>query len=163
MNVKGQTSRQKGFSLIEILVVMSIFAALAVIATQSLVTSLNGVKKTDNSAKVRQSLDFALSVIERQLRNADSVNCGANRIDYVDKDGVSTSFSYDSYSQSIASGSSLLTSDAILVTSASFICTPATSTVPPSVTVNIVGREQGPQTAESAVIDVSTKIYLRTY
>jgi prepilin-type N-terminal cleavage/methylation domain-containing protein len=155
---------RKGFSLIEALVVLSIFATLSVVATQALITSFRGVKKTDNSAKVRQSLDFALSVIERQLRNADSVSCpSSGRVDYIDKDGFPTYFSYDPISQSIASGPAALTSDAILITSASFTCTSQTLSVPASVTIDIVGRESGTQTGESAVLDVSTKVYLRTY
>ncbi|OGM11456.1 hypothetical protein A2Z22_00195 [Candidatus Woesebacteria bacterium RBG_16_34_12] len=74
-----------GFSLVEMLVVVSIFAILAVLASQSLIFTFRGRQKSGSIVSVRENLGHALSVIERQLYNAENVNCIANGVTYKDK------------------------------------------------------------------------------
>ena len=94
----------KGFSLIEMLIVVAVFSILAVVATQSLSSSLRGSKKSESQVIVRENVDFALSTMERLLRNADSLNCAssdANTLVYIDEYGNSVRF--DCSSGSISS------------------------------------------------------------
>ena len=67
------TKLQKGMSLLEILVVVAIFSILGVIVTRSVLLTLRGSKKSESQVKVRENVNYALAVIERQLRNADSI------------------------------------------------------------------------------------------
>ncbi len=166
-NEKTLPAGRQGFALIETLVVVLLFAVLSIIATQSLATTLRNVRKTDNNTKVRQSLDFAVSVIERQVRNANSITSCANpqALLYSDAIGQATSFSCfpNATNGYIASGSARLTSDQIIVTSCSFTCSAATNTTPPSVDINLTARDAGVINAESAAVTVTTKVFLRTY
>ena len=86
-----------GISLIEILIVIGIFAVLGIISTRAILLSLQGSKKGDAQVKVRENLDYAVSVIERQLRNAGSISPCPNVdplvISYSDSNDVSSSFS----------------------------------------------------------------------
>ncbi len=160
-----------GFSLVEILVVIAIFAVLSIIATQSLTLTLRGVRKTDNNTKVRQSLDFTIGVIERSLRNANKLttacpNADTSRVDYIDQVGAAASFSCQNILAGngyIASSSARLTSDAIVITNCSFQCNQGTNSTPPSVTINLTGKDASTQTAESATVDTSVRVLLRTY
>ncbi len=162
---------KKGFSLIEILVVIALFAVLSLIATQSLTLTIRGMKKTDNTTKVRESLDFAMGVIERNLRNADSLttvcpNSDTSRIDYKDRDGLAASFSCQNISGGngyVASSSARLTNDSIVINACSFVCGAGSNNVPPYVVISLTGKNAGITTAESGSYDVSTRVLLRTY
>src|SRR5512137_3061278 len=90
---------QKGLSLIEILVVITIFAILGIVIARSIILSLQGSQKSTGLVAVRENLDFATSIIERQLRNANSVTSACpvggiqvNPLVYVDQNGNSSSF-----------------------------------------------------------------------
>jgi prepilin-type N-terminal cleavage/methylation domain-containing protein len=64
---------KKGYSVIEILVVIGVFAILGVLATQSITLSLRSSKKGDSIVLVKQELDNAAGNIERLLQTASSV------------------------------------------------------------------------------------------
>lgn len=164
--------RRNGFSLFEILVVVGIFAILGVIATQSVILTLRGARKSEAVLKVRENLNYSLAVMERQLRNAEKVtpcpNTDTKVINYTSLEGVDTAFSCmedapnDDYY--IASGSATrLTSDEVKITSCSLACSPGDSQNPPSVTINISAEDKSMQGVEGAKVTASTKIYLRNY
>lgn len=163
MKYKNKLSR--GVSIIEMLIVISIFAVLGVVVTQSVSLTLRGSRKSEANIKVRENLGYTLGVIERQLRNANSITTCPNldplRIDYQDQADNPSSFSCSG--SSVASGSASLTSDEVLVTSCSFTCVPGTGANPPQIDVLLVGRSAGNAGVESGNVTVSTKINLRTY
>ena len=141
---------KKGYSLIEMLVVIGIFAMLAVLVTQIMAASLRGTKKSTSATTDRSGISYAVGVMERQLRGAQTIiDCPNNTsINYKDQDGNSGSFSFNSGGQSIASGSASLTSSDIKVTGLNFVCV---LQKPQSVIINA--------TAGNATIE--TKVYLR--
>lgn len=162
---------RKGMSLLEILVVVAIFAILGIITTRSVLLTLRGSRKSESTLKVRENVSYALSVIERQLRNADSVDietCTGARVDYKDNFGNPASFSCvnmggeDPY---IASGAAQLrlTSNEVVVTTCSFTCEAGTSANPPFVDVSIAAKDAQAIGIEGASVTSSTKVYLRTY
>lgn len=67
---------KRGYSIIEILVVVGVFAILAVLATQSMNLSLKSSKKGDSMVLVKQELENTAGNIERQLQTASSVIVG---------------------------------------------------------------------------------------
>ncbi len=160
----------KGFSLIEILVVITIFAVLGIIVTSSIVLTLQGTKKSESLIKVRENLNYSLAVIERNIRNANSIPVcpeeDSSAINYLDQYGQATSFSCantgqeDSY---IASGSSRLTTDAIKLIGCSFVCTPSDSSTPPFVTIDLIVEDASASGSQKAEVTASTQIYLRNY
>jgi len=159
-----------GMSLLEVLVVITIFAILGILVTQSIVLTLIGSQKSESMVKSRENLDYSLNIIERQIRNANSITVCPNLdpavIDYLDQNGKPSSFSCvntgndESY---IASGSSRLTNDAIKIVSCSLVCTPGTETNPSFVSVDITVKEASAAGIRSADVSATTQIYLRNY
>ena len=66
---------KRGYSVIEILVVVGVFAILGVIATQSVNLSLKSSKKSESITLVKQELDYVANSIERNLQVANSIYC----------------------------------------------------------------------------------------
>ncbi|MDO8341336.1 MAG: type II secretion system protein [Candidatus Woesebacteria bacterium] len=135
----------EGFSLIEILIVISIFSVVGILSTRAILLTMRGAKKSDSQVRVRENVNYALSVIERQIRSSESVTCTASTtiLNYVSLEGTSATFSCvtagtDKY---IASGSARLTSGDIVITSCSFDCTQADQNKPPIVKVSIVAED----------------------
>ena len=137
-NNKQRTNLQ-GFSIIEMLVVIAVFSILAIVTTQTLSLSLRGSRKSDAQSRARQNVDYAISTMERLLRNSKSITgaCGS-QINYVDEYDKAGRFrcmcsGSDCY---IASGSANLriTSSEVTITNCSnvFSCpaTPAPGPVP---------------------------------
>lgn len=161
---------EKGMSLMEILVVITIFAVLGILITQSVVLTLQGSKKSESIIRARENLDYSLSIIERQIRSASSVSpctgLPVTIIYYLDQNGLASSFSCVNTGGSnsfIASGSARLTSNAVKVTSCSFICTPGTMANPPLITLDVALKEAVASGIQGANVSASTQIYLRNY
>jgi type II secretory pathway pseudopilin PulG len=169
---KNRISYKKGISLFETLIVIAIFAVLGVLATRIVVLSLRGANKSGSLVKVRENLDYAISIMERHIRNAESVsNClqpsptPTSQISYKDEDGLVGAFSCQDLGQEgyVASASARLTGETVGVTSCSFVCSPETSTNPPSVTIELTGIDNSTNGIEKSTVSVSTQIFLRTY
>lgn len=167
---KNQFKMQKGMSLLEILVVVTIFAVLGVLVTRSVLLTLQGSRKTEALVKTRENLNFAMNVMERQIRNANAItecpNADPSILNYTDADGNSSSFTCTNISTQngyIASGSASLTNDSINVLSCQFSCTPGTSINPPSVTITVSATDKTASGIQNSTVSVSNKIYLRNY
>lgn len=163
---------KRGISLIEILIVITIFAVLGILATRGILLTLRGTRKSESVGKVRENISYSLAVIERQIRNAGSVSPCPNTnplvLNYIDANGTPTSFSCVNVGPTggyIASGSARLTSSDISLTSCSFSCisTPTGSATLPSVTINVTAQNSGALGVETAQVSATTTIYLRTY
>ena len=167
MKNKKRIRNQFGYSLLEVLVVLVIFSLLAVISSTAILFALRGARKSDASARVRESVDFAIATIERQLRNASSItSCDAGMISFNDRDFGPSTFSCVEIGEDtghVASGSARLTADGVIVTACDFTCTDAQGSSPPSVNVTISAKDRNTTGAEGATFSVSTQVVLRTY
>ncbi len=161
----------KAFSLIEILVVISIFAVIGILSTRSIFQTLRSARKSDSLVRVRENINYALGVIERQIRSAESVDCStvtAINMPYIAEGGIGTSFSLATVGTDkfIASGSGALakrlTSNDITVTSATFTCT-QTFNNPPSINISITAEDNTSTGVEKASVTSQTEILLRNY
>jgi prepilin-type N-terminal cleavage/methylation domain-containing protein len=163
------TKNIQGFSLLEILVVITVFSILAIMTTQAVLMTLKGSKKSESLTKVRGNVDYSLAIIERNIRNADSIdecpNPDTSIISYQDEDGLTTSFSCAEEDDIgyIASASGRLTSSEVNVTSCSFVCEEAVGETNPAITVSISAQDAVLSVLEGGEITISTKIFLRTY
>ncbi len=169
MKKRKEIKTNNGFSLLEILVTITIFSMLTILTTQAVILTLRGSRKSESLTKVRGNIDYSLAVIERNLRNADSIeecpNTDPNVISYSDENGVPTSFSCESDTDGgyIASASGRLTSNEVDVISCSFTCVDSVGEVNPAVTVSIEAKDATLNALEGGEITISTKIFLRTY
>lgn len=154
----------KGMSLLEILVTVTIFAVLGIIITRSIILTLQGSRKSESLVKVRENLDYAMGVVERQLRNADSIadctNSDTTKITYVSQDGIQSSFSCGSF---IASGSAQLTSSTVTITNCSFTCQTGSSANPSSVSVFFEGKDANATGVQNSTVSLTNQIFLRNY
>ena len=160
----------KGFSLIEMLVVMLVFTILGVIITQSLSSTLRGSKKSEAISEVKSNIDYAMSVMERGLRNAKAITCTGltDTLTYTDQFGNTVEYSCevvgtDSY---IASNSARLTSQNVMITNPSceiFECISGTPGQPDSVELDISASHKNFVGSEGSRVTSQTKILLRNY
>lgn len=166
-----KNKNSQGLSLLEILVVVSIFAALGILITRSVLLTLGGGKKSESLIKVRENLNYSIGVIERQLRNANSItNCGTtgtSLINYSDQSGNAASFSCVDVGTSgkvgyIASGSAKLSSDTVNITGCSFVCGLGVGS-PSSVTINLTGIDASAMGIENSAVTITTQVFLRNY
>jgi prepilin-type N-terminal cleavage/methylation domain-containing protein len=168
----------KGFSLIETLVVIGLFAIVAAVISQATAVSLTGSRKSDASTQVRENLSSAVGSIERQIRSARSVSCtSSERIDYIDQEGNGAYFAcYPSASCNsatstyIASASAtplvvsrITSTDTVCIVACEFSCTVPASGLPPTVEVTIVGQSKDVAGVENTSIELKTSVTLRAY
>jgi len=159
--------KHSGFSLVEILIVITIFAVIGLLSTRSIFLTIRGAKKSDSLVRVRENVNYSLSVIERQIRNSESITCpnaSTSILEYVSLEGTSTTFSCVSAGDDkyVASGSGRLTSSDITVTSCSFSCTVGVNT-PPSVKVALEAVDNESTGVEKGVVSIQTEIVVRNY
>lgn len=162
-----------GFSLVEILVVIVIFAVLGLLVTRSITLTLQGSQKSTSLVSARENLDYSLGVIERQLRNANSITClnssPTTEIYYFDQNDVLAYFQCvnpGNDNSSIASGSGSvsthLTNNNIKVLSCSFSCINSTSG-PSQVDIDISLQSVNSTGILGSVVSASTQVFLRNY
>jgi len=162
-----KTKTNSGLSLIEILIVITIFAVIGILSTRSVFLTLRGAKKSDSLVRVRENVNNALSVIERQIRNSEKVTCPSTgtTLSYVSLEGTSTNFTCQSVGVDgyISSGSARLTSSDISITSCSITCSQSTLNVPPLVTIAITAEDKTSTSVEKGSITTETQIVGRNY
>lgn len=163
----NKKSKNEGFSLIEVLVVLVVFSFIGIIVSQSIVTTLRGAKRSDSDSKVRANIDYAVAIMGRHLRNARTVSCpSATRVNFTDQRQQSAYFSLqtsgtDRYIAS-SSATQRLTNSEVEVTNLTFVCTASAGNVPPSVTITISARDRSLGGVEQSRVTTSTRIMLRT-
>ena len=161
------------------LVVVSVFAVLGVILTYIIVNSLRGSGKSESTTNVRDELNYAINIMERQIRSAYEIDETIYECDSSAKKGVyfkdeNDHIAYflckrtDDYVQYVASGSAELdsetaiTSDEIDIKVCEFICSQdAKPNVPINVSIKLTGESVNQKGIEGAEATVQTKITLR--
>lgn len=161
--------KNKGFSLIETLIVVAIFAVLAIVSTQAIIVTLTNSRKAESSVETRESLQYIVSVLERSLRSANNVtSAGSGRIIYTDEYIVSNVFQCIDATTSSTTGRLLLNSNQvssqdITLTNCSFSMVAGTNDIPDRVMISISGKAKNLTGAEQTPITISTIVYLRVY
>ena len=169
-----EIKKQKGFTIIEIVVVVGILGVIAAIGTNMFFTVIRGSNKSKNLTTVKQNGEYALSVMERMIRNSSTIitnsdgdicESGMVKIKIMDSDKQETEFEFvDDY---IASNSSRMTSDQVKVTSGVFNCDNSTGDFNPKTIVIDFTLDQNisptSRVEEEASINFKTTIETRNY
>jgi len=117
----------RGFTVIEMIVTLSILALIIVIASGFLFSTISGGNKVEATKEVRQNGSLALSVMEKMILTSRLVSCpvagNGKEILVQDQDGFSTSFVCDETGGKISSNSAVLTGSNVFVSGCSFACT----------------------------------------
>ena len=129
---------KKGFTLIEILVVIGLLAIIVVVGSTSFFNLLKGSTKTRVASLVKQNGDYALTVMGRMIRNGKVIECelGMSKIEIENPDGGETEFSCEE--DKISSNSASLISNQVKVANGncSFDCQRTSVFEPDVVTIN---------------------------
>lgn len=172
--------KKAGFTLIELLVAMAILATVGVVTTNLFFQTLKGTTKAELLKGVKQEGDFAISIIEKMIRNSKNIeeafpenpswSCdGSDRPDIkiTNQDNSTTIFNCsmtgsDTY---IASNSARLTSNKVRVSSCSLIRCTRSGSAPPVVEIRFslsqLGSPARPE--EQAAVNFQTTVSLRNY
>lgn len=121
----------KGFTLIEILVVVGVLAIIVTMGSSMFFSILKGSTKTKTANLVKQNGDYALEVIARMIRNAKEIDentetpprrceLGMSKLKIKNPDGWSTEF--ECSGSTISSNSAAIISSQVKVDSCSFDC-----------------------------------------
>jgi len=156
----------KGFSLMETLIVIGIFAVIGVIVTSSIADSIRGTKKSDATIRLRSNLELSLATIERRVRNAKELSpCVAGvqmkNFSYTDQDNTTHSFSCGGGVVSIDGQD--ITSQEINITTCTFVCTPPSVGLPASLDITLSGEDLLSSGEQSANFSTKSKLNLRSY
>lgn len=171
--------KKTGFTLVEILVVISILAIIVVAGSNMFFTLLRGSSKAKTLQLVKQNGDYAISVMERMVRNARNVSGlgSSSSIVIQNPDGQQTTFeccgtSSDlmiaSISGTLTCQQARLTSGEVKVISCPFVFSVVpgvTGTKPAVVTIKFSLSQAAVTTRpeEQAAIDFQTTVSLRNY
>ncbi len=151
---------QAGFTLIEILMVVTLSVVITVAATGLFFTTLIGNTRKELISQVKDQGDYAINQLEFLLRNAVSLapdplfpaasTCvgGMNRITFKSVDeGITTLFNDNGKiaSQSAASGQTIyLTTDDVTLTGPTFNCSQASENFGTYVTISFSLQKDSP-------------------
>jgi prepilin-type N-terminal cleavage/methylation domain-containing protein len=165
-------NRQSGFSLIEMLVVVALFAIISMAAVSLFFSTIVGSNSVDAQAVIKENGNYALDIMSYMIRNAQQITaCSAGSLTILNRDGGSTQF-YVAPTNQIASNSAarLLTTSNVRVDPAEianpsfFTCTPAVN--PTTVTIKFNIRKGNPATDNARDIvtqTFGTTVGLRRY
>jgi len=157
---------KSGFTLIELLLVVAITAVTGVMVVNLFLINLRTSAKTKALTEIKQNGDYALSVMERMIRNAQEIRSSCpgtgSSLMILNPDGETTSF--DCSGTQIASNSSFLTSANLEVKNCSFSCEKP-SGKPAVVTIDFTLAQKGTSLGKefSAEINFKTTVSTRTY
>lgn len=153
-----------GFSLLEMIVVVSLFGLAGATFVSFLFASILGNSKAEIVKDVRQNGSWALAVMEGLIRTAvdlESQCTAAQTITVRNRDNALTTF--DCSGNRIASNSAYLTSSNLVVSDCSIVCDGEVGTSP-TVTIHFdLSRAQSEdlRTSEKAVIEFETTVIIR--
>lgn len=85
--------KNKGFSLIEMLIAIAVLGGISVVLSQSFFTITRSSNKAELQKDIKQSGDFALRIMEQMIRSNESIaSCTTDELQIVNPDGNTTTF-----------------------------------------------------------------------
>ena len=109
--VKYQVSTKQGFSLVELLVAVSLFTIVLTMAVGTLLVLVDANAKAQNMQQVMTNVSFAIDSIAREVRTGSGLYCSTSDID-PDLDPTTTNDCDDGTYLSIVEGGESLTGGA---------------------------------------------------
>jgi len=150
-----------GFTMIEMLVFLSILIIILSISFLLLLTTFNNSAKAEALKEIRQNGDFAISSIERYLVSAKSAECLTEQSLLVTKlDGETINFICQN--DTISSGSASLTNDQVVVSDCHFVCTFEEGLAGMvNISFTMSTGEENLRSSEKASLPFETKVLIR--
>lgn len=93
------TKRHAGFTLMEVMVSVSIFSIVVIVGIGALLTINETYRKSQTDRKTVDSLTYSLEAMSRRIRTAQTwsgtIGTPENSFSFIDQDGVAVSYQYD--------------------------------------------------------------------
>lgn len=148
-----------GFTLVEVLVVVTLIGIFMVATTQIFFTSLQTQSKSQIKQEIKQNGDYILSIMEQVTRNGQDVTGGGTNFTVTNPDGTTTVF--NCAAPSIQRDGQVLTSSKVVVSNcAVVVVVPNPPTSPKYVFVNFTLRQAA---ATTDVRETATEYFQGTY
>jgi type II secretory pathway pseudopilin PulG len=175
MKTNGFTPSSRGFTLIEILAVVGFLAVVVVTSTGLFFSILKVSNKVQVLNQVKQNGNYALTVMERSIRNAVGINNSAGDwVELVDPGGGQTRFACEEITvgsvteNAITTDGARLTSEGLSVTDCAsvFLVESGMAGVnPDKVTIQFTLSQTGDpgRQEERAEVDFQTTVSLRNF
>lgn len=150
----------KGFTLIETVVAVGVFAVLSVVGSVLLFGILRGSKKSAAVSVVRAEGANIINNMTSMLRFAQEISiCSGNTITFIPQ--VGNNITYAIIGNSIASNSAAISSNQVIVNNLVFSCSP----IPPKtkiININfLLKRDPTTSVFDQAEIPFQTQVVLR--
>lgn len=84
--IKLQSPQKTGFTLIEIMVAVSIFVIVAFIVTSTLMAILDAGRRANKIRLIVDNMNFALDSMTYKLKFGDPPNLSGNTLDFIDRE-----------------------------------------------------------------------------
>lgn len=166
-NAKCKTqnvSRWAGFTLMEMLVVVSVLGLIVVAISGIFLASVQSSSKAEVTKEVRYNGEYALSVMQGMILNSSKVTCqNDHQINVVDNAGYTT-YLVCVESGQISSNSADLTAN-VSITGCNFTCTGGVSS-PTKVNIHFIVSQSGAgslKPGEKASLDFQTEVVTRNF
>lgn len=101
MNNKFYLKKNKGFTLVEMLVSIALFSIVLVIVLGTIVTIVDVNRKTRTLTEVINNLNFSLESVNRSLKTGTDIDIQNNAISVIDQDGIKVCFKHIDNNESI--------------------------------------------------------------
>lgn len=116
--------RLGGFSLIEMLVVVTLLIMMSLTATSLFLNTLTGSNRTSVNLTVKQQGEYAMSQMVAMIRNAIRIeSCSAGSLTILNQDGLTSTFALSGTQIASNSGVYLTGSDVYVSSGPVFTCT----------------------------------------
>jgi len=164
------SKKNLGFTLIEILIVVTALALLMVAGGNLLFGSLLGSSKSEILKEVKQNGEFALKIINDSIINASKLElCDSKTLTIKNQNNQTITFKVINDQNNIprlASNSSYLTSNKVKITNLSFIC-PSEEEIgsPPTIGINftVSQAQETDRPEKKASLSFSAVATMRNY
>jgi prepilin-type N-terminal cleavage/methylation domain-containing protein len=154
-------NRKSGFTLIEMLVVISLVVIIALIAGNIFFTTVRSSTKTRLSTDLKQKGNYALTLMERMIRQASEINdCQTDEIEITYLDEQTTTFSCSGGEIASNSANLAVLTDGVADCSSFIDCSNL-----PEVAISF-SLTRGPELGlpfQKSTLDFQTKVTVRNY
>lgn len=166
--------QKRGFTLVELLVVLTIFLTVGGVIITVLFISFRGSSKSEVVTSVKQSGTFALSQIVKSIRYAGSLDTPDSCIPSTSSstltvtsitDGLQTTYSCpaDMNSPITSNSAALVDTSKVVVSQCSFTCSQTSLVDPPKVTIQftLTSKSGGGALVDTSTIPFQSSVIMR--